>query len=63
MLQGRRVSLAVTELERLRAALTNRHTIERELGAGGMAVVYLAHDVKHVRNVAVKVLSPKSRQR
>ena len=34
-------------LERLTAALTDRYAIERELGAGGMATVYLAHDVKH----------------
>jgi serine/threonine-protein kinase len=43
---------------RLRAALANRYTIERELGAGGMATVYLADDVKHHRKVAVKVLRP-----
>ncbi|NIM52996.1 MAG: protein kinase, partial [Gammaproteobacteria bacterium] len=41
-----------------RAALADRYTIERELGAGGMATVYLAHDVKHDRKVAVKVLRP-----
>ncbi len=44
--------------ERLTIALADRYTIERELGAGGMATVYLAHDVKHDRNVAVKVLRP-----
>jgi serine/threonine-protein kinase len=44
--------------ERLRSALADRYTIERELGAGGMATVYLAHDVKHNRKVAVKVLRP-----
>jgi serine/threonine-protein kinase len=43
---------------RLHAALIGRYTIERELGRGGMAVVYLAHDVKHDRAVAVKVLRP-----
>jgi len=43
---------------RLIAALSDRYTIERELGAGGMATVYLAHDVKHDRKVAVKVLRP-----
>jgi tetratricopeptide (TPR) repeat protein len=43
---------------RLAAALSNRYTIERELGAGGMATVYLAHDVKHNRKVAIKVLRP-----
>ena len=44
--------------ERLKAALADRYTIERELGAGGMATVYLAEDVKHHRKVAVKVLRP-----
>ena len=45
-------------LTRLTAALADRYTIERELGAGGMATVYLAEDVKHHREVAVKVLKP-----
>ncbi len=44
--------------ERLKAALADRYTIERELGAGGMATVYLAEDLKHHRKVAVKVLRP-----
>jgi len=43
---------------RLTEALADRYTIERELGAGGMATVYLAEDVKHHRKVAVKVLRP-----
>jgi len=43
---------------RLASALADRYTIEHELGAGGMATVYLAHDVKHDRKVAVKVLRP-----
>ena len=43
---------------RLTAALADRYRIERELGAGGMATVYLAHDLKHSRQVAVKVLRP-----
>jgi len=45
-------------LERLKAALADRYRIERELGSGGMATVYLAHDVKHGRKVAVKVFRP-----
>ncbi len=40
----------------LAAALSDRYRIERELGAGGMATVYLAHDLKHDRQVALKVL-------
>jgi len=43
---------------RLTSALGNRYTVERELGSGGMATVYLAVDVKHGRKVAVKVLRP-----
>jgi serine/threonine-protein kinase len=43
---------------RLAAALTDRYRIERELGAGGMATVYLAEDLKHKRRVALKVLRP-----
>ncbi|MGH7690460.1 MAG: protein kinase domain-containing protein, partial [Gemmatimonadaceae bacterium] len=45
-------------VDRLAAALSDRYRIERELGAGGMATVYLAHDLKHDRNVALKVLRP-----
>ena len=44
--------------DQLAAALTDRYTIERELGRGGMATVYLARDVRHQRQVAVKVLRP-----
>ena len=44
--------------ERLTAALAGRYAIERELGAGGMATVYLAADLKHDRPVAIKVLKP-----
>jgi serine/threonine-protein kinase len=40
------------------AALADRYRIERELGTGGMATVYLAHDVKHDRRVAIKVVRP-----
>lgn len=45
-------------LERLRAAVADRYAIEGELGAGGMATVYLARDLKHARQVALKVLRP-----
>ena len=45
-------------LSRLTSALSDRYTIERELGSGGMATVYLAQDLKHERQVAVKVLKP-----
>ena len=43
---------------RLNAALEGRYAIERELGEGGMATVYLAEDIKHERKVALKVLKP-----
>jgi serine/threonine-protein kinase len=46
------------QLDRLKAALADRYRIERELGCGGMATVYLAEDLKHDRQVAVKVLRP-----
>jgi serine/threonine-protein kinase len=42
----------------LSAALASRYNIERELGRGGMATVYLAEDLRHHRKVAIKVLSP-----
>src|SRR5215211_2240838 len=42
----------------LTKALADRYRVERELGAGGMATVYLAEDLKHGRKVAVKVLRP-----
>src|SRR5205809_4341152 len=45
-------------LDRLRAALVERYDIEREIGRGGMATVYVAQDLKHHRSVAVKVLHP-----
>jgi len=45
-------------VDRLKSALADRYTIERELGSGGMATVYLAEDLKHERQVAVKVLRP-----
>ncbi|MDZ4862502.1 MAG: serine/threonine-protein kinase, partial [Gemmatimonadota bacterium] len=45
-------------IERLRASLADRYRLERELGQGGMATVYLAEDLKHSRKVAIKVLRP-----
>ena len=48
----------MTTAERLSQALSGRYRIERELGAGGMATVYLAEDLKHDRKVAIKVLKP-----
>ena len=48
----------MTILARLTDALADRYRIARELGAGGMATVYLAHDIKHGRQVAIKVLHP-----
>jgi eukaryotic-like serine/threonine-protein kinase len=45
-------------LSRLQSALADRYRIERELGSGGMATVHLAHDIKHDRDVAIKVLRP-----
>jgi serine/threonine-protein kinase len=45
-------------LDALKAALADRYRIERELGMGGMATVYLADDLKHDRKVALKVLKP-----
>jgi serine/threonine-protein kinase len=46
------------QLDRLESALAKRYAIERELGRGGMAVVYLARDLKHHRDVAIKVFRP-----
>ena len=43
-------------MERLKASLSDRYRIERQLGSGGMATVYLAHDLKHDREVAIKVV-------
>src|SRR6266704_2863096 len=48
----------MNETIRLTAALAGRYAVERELGAGGMATVYLARDLKHAREVALKVLRP-----
>ena len=44
--------------ERLTPAIADRYRIDRELGQGGMAIVFLAHDMKHDRKVALKVLRP-----
>jgi len=49
-------------LNRFRASLADRYRIERELGRGGMATVFLAHDLKHDRPVALKVMRPELAQ-
>ena len=51
-------SMRPDEVQLLRDALAGRYRIERELGQGGMAVVFLAEDLKHRRHVALKVLRP-----
>jgi serine/threonine-protein kinase len=51
-------ALVSDTLERLRLLLAERYVVERELGRGGMATVYLAQDVRHDRQVAIKVLRP-----
>src|SRR5207247_9178216 len=43
--------------DHLKEAMADRYTLERELGAGGMATVYLAHDPRHNRRVAIKVMN------
>jgi serine/threonine-protein kinase len=48
----------MSDIGRLTASLADRYTIDREIGAGGMATVYLARDLRHDRNVALKVLKP-----
>jgi serine/threonine-protein kinase len=52
------VNNAVTNFEKLQTALADRYRIEREIGVGGMATVYLAHDLRHDRDVALKLLKP-----
>jgi serine/threonine protein kinase len=49
---------AAEPLHRLRQSLADRYRLERELGRGGMATVYLAHDLRHDRPIALKVLEP-----
>jgi serine/threonine-protein kinase len=46
------------QVDRLRVALADRYELDREIGSGGMAHVYLAHDRQHDRDVAIKVLRP-----
>ena len=56
---GRYCGRALADLRsRLEHALLGRYTVGREVGRGGMAVVYLAHDIRHERDVALKVLRP-----
>jgi len=52
------VTTTSPQLEQLTSAFAGRYRVERELGAGGMATVYLAADVKHDRRVAIKILKP-----
>jgi serine/threonine-protein kinase len=49
----------IESLDHLKAVLADRYRIERELGSGGMATVYLAEDLKHDRKAESKVLKPK----
>ena len=51
-------SAVMEQVDRLRAALAARYDVDREVGHGGMACVYLAHDRQHDRDVALKVLRP-----
>jgi len=48
----------VDAITQMNVGLTGRYRIEREIGAGGMAMVFLARDLRHDRNVALKVLKP-----
>ena len=48
----------MTQLDQLSIDLAGRYAIERQLGVGGMATVYLARDIRHDRRVALKVLLP-----
>jgi eukaryotic-like serine/threonine-protein kinase len=55
--RARELLLAESVIEKLRSALTGRYEVEREIGRGGMATVYLARDLENDRNVAIKVLN------
>src|SRR5688572_5794799 len=55
---GLQEALMQSLLEEMRAALEGRYALERELGHGGMATVFLARDLRHNRRVALKVLHP-----
>src|SRR4051812_46084337 len=46
----------MNQIEQLQQTLADRYTVERKIGAGGMADVYLAHDARHNRKVAIKVM-------
>ena len=48
-------------LDRMKAALCDRYTIEREIGRADMATVYLAHDIKHDRDVVLKLAARPAR--
>ena len=56
--QHRGIDASGAQMASLAAALGNRYAFDRELGRGGMATVFLAHDRKHHRDVAIKVLRP-----
>src|SRR5205814_5938511 len=57
--RGKGEGIVASDLRaRLQAALADRYTIERELGRGGMAIVFLANDLRHGRVVALKALRP-----
>src|SRR5687768_582602 len=55
---GSTAAVDMDAMKQLAAALSDRYAIDREIGAGGMATVYLARDLKHNRKVALKVLRP-----
>jgi serine/threonine protein kinase len=50
--------MSIDLAEQLANAVAGRYRVERELGRGAMGVVFVAHDLKHDRNVAIKVLRP-----